>query len=68
MALEAQRVFPEISFEKSVMAGDTITDLQFGRNAGMVTVLICEDENIAMKNSELLDFWYPDLLTFSRNL
>jgi histidinol-phosphate phosphatase family protein len=68
MALEAHRVFPEISFEKSVMAGDSITDMQFGRNAGMVTVLVCEDESLALKNSELLDFWYPNLLTFSRNL
>jgi histidinol-phosphate phosphatase family protein len=68
MALRAKEMFPEISFEKSVMAGDSLSDLEFGRNAGMVTVFICPDKTLADKYGDLVDFQYPDLVTFSRNL
>lgn len=40
MALEAQRQFPEIHFEHSLMVGDSVSDLRFGKNLGMATVLI----------------------------
>lgn len=46
MALEAQRQFPEIDFSKSIMVGDTGTDLQFGRALGMKTVLIESQESV----------------------
>lgn len=40
MGLEALSDFPEIDFKKSIMIGDTDSDLQFGMNLGMKTVLI----------------------------
>jgi D-glycero-alpha-D-manno-heptose 1-phosphate guanylyltransferase len=40
MALQAKADFPGIDFSKSVMAGDSENDLQFGRKAGMITVFI----------------------------
>ena len=40
MALDAQNDFPEIEFRKSVMIGDTLSDIEFGRNLGMKTVWI----------------------------
>ena len=40
MALQAQKDFPEIDFEKSVMIGDSLSDMEFGRNAGMTTIFI----------------------------
>ncbi len=40
MAYKALEAFPEIRFEKSVMAGDTESDMEFGRNVGMKTVQI----------------------------
>ena len=43
MALQAQKEFPEIDFASALMVGDTSSDLLFGRNAGMHTVLIGED-------------------------
>lgn len=46
MALEAQQQFPEIDFSKSIMVGDTGTDLQFGRALGMKTVLIESQESV----------------------
>ena len=40
MAYQAKQDFPEIDFTKSIMVGDAITDLYFGQNLGMKTVLI----------------------------
>ena len=40
MALAAKKDFPEIEFEKSVMVGDSQSDIQFGKNVKMKTVYI----------------------------
>ena len=40
MALKAKSEFPEIDFSKSIMVGDSISDMEFGKNAGMKTVFI----------------------------
>ncbi len=40
MALQAQQDFPEIDFERSVMIGDSDSDIAFGRRLGMKTVYI----------------------------
>jgi histidinol-phosphate phosphatase family protein len=40
MALQAQKDFPKIDFSKSIMAGDSIHDMEFGKRAGMKTIFI----------------------------
>ena len=40
MGLEAKMKFPNVDFEKSIMIGDTDTDIEFGKNLEMKTVLI----------------------------
>lgn len=40
MALWAQRDFPEINFRKSVMVGDSLSDMVFGHTLKMETVLV----------------------------
>ncbi len=40
MALKAQADFPEIDFSQSIMIGDTASDMEFGKNAGMVRILL----------------------------
>ncbi len=40
MGLWAKRQFPEIDFSKSIMVGDSISDVEFGKNLGMYTVLV----------------------------
>ena len=40
MALEAKLKFHEIDFSKAVMVGDTDSDIRFGRELGMKTVLV----------------------------
>jgi D-glycero-D-manno-heptose 1,7-bisphosphate phosphatase len=43
MALQAKTDFPEIDFFKSVMVGDSLSDMEFGFNVGMKTIIINQD-------------------------
>ena len=58
MALKAKKDFPEIRFEKSLMAGDSQVDIEFGKNAGMYTVLIGSDQPWI---EPAADFYFDDL-------
>jgi D-glycero-D-manno-heptose 1,7-bisphosphate phosphatase len=40
MALQAQRDYPAIDFTKSVMVGNSPSDIAFGKHAGMKTVFV----------------------------
>lgn len=63
MAEMAQQEFPEIDFTKSIMVGDTDSDVRFGKNLGMKTVLIRSEEKTSVvpdlelnRLGELIDF------------
>jgi len=47
MAIQAKQDFPEIDFRKSVIVGDSISDMQFGQQLGMYKVLITTKEEEA---------------------
>jgi histidinol-phosphate phosphatase family protein len=66
MAEQAKKDFPEIDFSKSIMAGDTLSDMEFGRNAGMRTVFINTNEESV--HSELFDLEFPNLSLFANAL
>ena len=40
MALQAKQDFPDIDFEKSIMVGNNISDMEFGHNIDAKTVLL----------------------------
>ncbi len=61
MALQAKKDFPEVDFSKSIIVGDSITDIQMGKRAGMKTVFIHED----VANPEEADFVVKSLDEFS---
>lgn len=44
MAYMAKEDFPEIDLSKSIMIGDMNYDVEFGKNAGMMTVFIGDNE------------------------
>jgi len=66
MAQQAKTDFPEIDFKKSIMAGDTKTDMEFGRNTGMKTILI--NTNNSKLEPALFDTEFPDLITLAKSL
>jgi len=61
MGLIAKKDFPEIEFSKSVMVGDSISDMKFGKNLGMKCILINSNNGIEkeidfMQFNTLLEF------------
>lgn len=61
MAHESVEEFPEISLDKSIMIGDTDSDILFAKNAGMKSVLVRSEEITKMKADlevdSLLEFY-----------
>ncbi len=49
MGLQAQKEFPEINFEKSLMIGDSESDIEFGMKLGMKTVMLKNSRNVMTK-------------------
>jgi histidinol-phosphate phosphatase family protein len=68
MALAAQQDFPDIAFSRSVIAGDTASDMEFGRRSGMVRVLVSGSIE-GLKGPEIpCDLWVEDLIHFAKAL
>lgn len=64
MALLARRDFPDIDPFKCIMIGNNISDMQFGRNAGMYTVfLTTTNKEIRLPHPDI-DLIFPDLAHF----
>jgi D-glycero-D-manno-heptose 1,7-bisphosphate phosphatase len=55
MALEAKKQFPEIDFERSVMIGDSDSDMVFGQQLGMKTVRVRTVEPIGIEADETVE-------------
>lgn len=64
MALQAKKDFPNIDFNKSIIVGDSMSDMEFGRNAGMKTVYLSEEA----KADPLIDFNFKSLIYFAHTL
>jgi len=67
MAIQAARDFTGIDLNKAVMVGDSTSDMEFGRNAGMITVLAGNKQEGIMQN-DLVDFQYDSLTEFADRL
>ncbi|GMT46205.1 MAG: D-glycero-alpha-D-manno-heptose-1,7-bisphosphate 7-phosphatase [bacterium] len=62
MALKAKKRFPEIDFNKSIMVGDAESDMVFGKNAGMFTILM-GDEPVSPETVDYITRDLPSLAT-----
>ncbi|HLP19919.1 MAG TPA: HAD-IIIA family hydrolase [Chitinophagales bacterium] len=65
MALKAKKDFVDIDFVKSIMVGDSITDMQFGKNAGMITVFIGDTAKVKEMDKQYVDHFCDSLLHFA---
>jgi len=68
MALDAQRDFPDIEFEKSVMVGNNLSDMQFGRSMGMRTIFLHTTQPRFNDPHHLVDEQYSSLDSWARTL
>ena len=59
MALQAKKDFSEINFTKSIMIGDSISDMLFGDNLGMTCFYIGEE--IPLEGSGIIDARFKSL-------
>jgi histidinol-phosphate phosphatase family protein len=68
MAQQAQRMYPEIDFNKSLMIGNTLGDMRFGRACGMRTIFIPSGKPMPELPNSLIDEVYPGLLAVAKAL
>lgn len=61
MALQAQAEHPDVDFSRSIIVGDSMSDMEFGRAAGMLTVFISEEP---VKDSKI-DYNFSSLFEFA---
>ncbi|MDR1951765.1 MAG: HAD family hydrolase [Bacteroidales bacterium] len=66
MGLLAKKQFSEIRFKQSVMVGDTISDMKFGKKLGMKTVLISTDKPLVSNHSKLIDQNFNSLYEYAK--
>jgi D-glycero-D-manno-heptose 1,7-bisphosphate phosphatase len=60
MALKAKEDISTINFKQSIMIGDSMSDMEFGRNAGMKTIYISEE----ISENDKIDFNFKSLNEF----
>jgi histidinol-phosphate phosphatase family protein len=66
MAFQAKDAFPLIDFSKSMMVGNRMSDMEFGRNAGMHTVYLATTHPEAPFPDTKIDYRYDNLFQFAQ--
>ena len=68
MALQAKNDFPNTNFSRSIMIGNTLSDMQFGKSLGMTTIFIASKKPTPEQPHPLIDLYSPDLITVAKVL
>jgi len=68
MAFQAKADYPLIDFSKSFMIGNKLSDMQFGRNAGMNTVYLATTNPEVSFTHPNIDFRFNTLFEFATAL
>lgn len=68
MAFQAKADFSEIDLSKSMIVGNRISDMGFGRNAGMYTVFVATTHPETAFPNPLIDLRFDNLLSFAKAL
>jgi histidinol phosphatase-like enzyme len=68
MALKAMKEFPDVKPAISIMVGNNISDMQFGKNAGFYTVLLHTTGTKVTPPHSLVDLQYNTLQEFAEAL
>lgn len=68
MAFQAAAQFPLIQLDKSIMVGNRMSDMEFGRNAGMHTVFLATTHPETAFPDTKIDYRFDNLLQFAQAL
>jgi histidinol-phosphate phosphatase family protein len=66
MAFQAKADFPGIDFSKSIIVGNRLSDMGFGRNAGMHTVFVATTHPETVFPHPDIDYRFEDLYAFAK--
>lgn len=64
MAMDAKNDFPAIDFAQSIMVGNNLSDMQFGRSMGMKTIFLHTTQGKINLPHDLIDEQYDSLASF----
>jgi len=67
-SVEAKKDFPQIDFARSIMVGNNVSDMLFGRNAGMHTVFLKTTSPDLALPHEAIDLSFDSLIDFAKAL
>ena len=68
MGLQATKDFREIDLTRSIMVGNTISDMQFGRNLGVQTIFLTTNHPEVDLQDDRIDAVYNSLISFANAL
>jgi histidinol-phosphate phosphatase family protein len=68
MAFQATQMFPEIDLSKSIMVGNRISDMSFGRNAGIHTIFLSTTHPETDFPHPQIDLRFENLLVFAKEV
>lgn len=66
MALRARKDFPGTNFRQALMVGDSISDMEFGKKLGMITVFIGNELPAEGIQAGLVDYIFKNLEEFAK--
>lgn len=68
MGLQAIKQFPDIDINKTIMVGNTMSDMEFGRNLGVYTVFLPTTRPEVDVKDKKIDAVYESLIAFAEAL
>lgn len=68
MAFAAQADFPDIDFSRALMVGNNISDMEFGKNAGMYAVFLTTTQPDQPLPHPAIDLAFNSLYDFAKHL
>jgi histidinol-phosphate phosphatase family protein len=68
MAFAARTDFPEIDFDRALMVGNNLSDMEFGRHAGMYTVFLRTTHPAHPLPDPAIDLAFNSLYDFAKHL
>lgn len=69
MGLQAKKDFPEIDLKKSIMIGNTLSDMKFGRNLGVgITIFLPTNRKDVAWNHQDIDMVFENLISVAKAL
>jgi len=68
MALQAKEDFDSIDFRKSIMVGNSLSDMEFGKRMNMHTVFLTTKHEPFTLPHHLIDEQYPSLFAWAKSI